>query len=98
MIIGVLREAKPGETRVAATPATVAQLIQLGYEVIVDPGAGVNSDYDIDAYTAAGARAGEATSADIVIGVNTPSAEQIAEQSADQPAVQPASPAEGAAE
>jgi len=79
VIIGVLREAKPGETRVAATPTTVAQLIQLGYEVVVDPGAGVNSDYDIDAYTAAGARAGEATSADIVIGVNTPSAEQIAE-------------------
>lgn len=77
MIIGVLREAKPQETRVAATPATVAQLIQLGYSVIVDPGAGVNSDYDIDAYTAAGARAGDACSADIVLGVNTPSAEQL---------------------
>ena len=34
MIIGVLREARPGETRAAATPATVAQLIKLGYEVV----------------------------------------------------------------
>ena len=30
MIIGVLKEARPGETRVAATPATVAQLLKLG--------------------------------------------------------------------
>ena len=30
MLIGVLKEARPGETRVAATPATVAQLIKLG--------------------------------------------------------------------
>ena len=40
MIIGVLRESKPGETRVAATPATVAQLLKLGYEVVVESGAG----------------------------------------------------------
>ena len=40
MIIGVLKEALPGETRVAATPATVAQLLALGYDVVVEPGAG----------------------------------------------------------
>ena len=37
VIIGVVRESKPGETRVAATPATVKQLLQLGYEVVVEP-------------------------------------------------------------
>jgi len=31
MIIGVIRESQPGETRVAATPTTVRQLRQLGY-------------------------------------------------------------------
>ncbi|MFC9967462.1 hypothetical protein ACFVH4_24810 [Nocardia ignorata] len=36
MIIGVLREARPRETRVAATPATVTRLVRLGYEVVVD--------------------------------------------------------------
>ncbi len=45
MIIGVLAEARPDETRVAATPATVVQLSKLGYEVVVDPGAGGASDF-----------------------------------------------------
>ena len=40
MIIGVVKEAFPGETRVAATPATVVELLKLGYEVVVEPGAG----------------------------------------------------------
>ena len=45
MIIGVLREARAGETRVAATPATVVQLKKLGYEVVVEAGAGAASDF-----------------------------------------------------
>lgn len=77
MIIGVLREARPGETRAAATPATVAQLIALGYAVIVEPGAGVASDFSDAAYAEAGATVGEATGADIVFGVNAPSDEQL---------------------
>ena len=40
MIIGVLREARPAETRVAATPATVAQLLKLEYDVVVVPAFG----------------------------------------------------------
>ena len=40
MIIGVVRESKPGETRVAATPTTVGQLLKLGYEVVVGVGRG----------------------------------------------------------
>ncbi|MDT7579358.1 MAG: H+-translocating transhydrogenase subunit alpha, partial [Pseudonocardiales bacterium] len=40
MIIGVVRESQPGETRVAATPATVKQLQLLGYDVVVESGAG----------------------------------------------------------
>ena len=34
-VIGIVRETAPGETRVAGTPATVAQLIKLGYRVAV---------------------------------------------------------------
>jgi NAD(P) transhydrogenase subunit alpha len=40
----VLREDRPGETRVAATQNTVARLRKLGYEVVVEPGAGVAAD------------------------------------------------------
>ena len=45
MIIGIPRESLPGETRVAATPQTVGQLIKLGYDVVVEAGAGVASSF-----------------------------------------------------
>jgi NAD(P) transhydrogenase subunit alpha len=80
LLIGVTRETAPRETRVAATPATVKQLISLGYEVVVESGAGLASDFSDDAYAEAGARIGtdsEAWQADIVFGVNAPSAENI---------------------
>ncbi len=77
MIIGVLAEARPGETRVAATPATVVQLMKLGYEVVVDPGAGAASDFPDDSFVAAGASIGAATGADLVFGVNAPAVEQL---------------------
>ena len=54
MLIGVLKEQRPGETRVAATPATVAQLLKLGYDVVVDPGAGDASSFSDEAYVEAG--------------------------------------------
>ena len=77
MIIGVLAEARPGETRVAATPATVVQLLKLGYEVVIEPGAGTASDFPDAAYVEAGASLGTATDADVVFGVNTPAPEQL---------------------
>lgn len=77
MIIGALKEAQPGETRVAATPATVAQLIKLGYEVVVDSGAGAASSFADEAYVEAGASIGDARAADIVLGVNAPSSAQL---------------------
>ena len=77
MIIGVLRESQAGEARVSATPATAAQLIKLGYNVVVEPGAGARSKFTDDAYIAAGAAIGDALKADIVFGVNAPSAEQL---------------------
>ena len=56
MPIGIIVEGAPGETRVAATPSTVAQLLQLGYEVVVERGAGVGSSFPDADYEAAGAR------------------------------------------
>ena len=81
MLIGVPREHRLGETRVAATPKTVGQLIGLGYEVVVETGAGVSSAFTDAAYAAAGATIGtgdEAWAADIVFHVNPPSDDEIA--------------------
>ncbi|MFI7587070.1 Re/Si-specific NAD(P)(+) transhydrogenase subunit alpha [Spongisporangium articulatum] len=78
MLIGVLKEARAGETRVAATPETVGKLRGLGYEVAVEPGAGVASEFSDQAFTDAGASVGGIGEADVVLGVNAPSPEQLA--------------------
>jgi len=77
MQIGVVKEARPGETRVAATPATVVQLLKLGYEVVVESGAGIASSFADAAYVEAGATIGNPLAADIVFGVNAPSTAQL---------------------
>jgi len=82
MLIGVTRETSPGETRVAATPTTVAQLLKLGYEVVVESGAGEHSSFADEAYAEAGARIGSAADAwgaDVVFRVNGPSIEEVAQ-------------------
>ncbi len=77
MKIGVLAEAQPGETRVSATPATVGELRKLGYDVVVQAGAGDKSSFSDEAYVAAGAQIGDPLAADVVFGVNAPSPEQL---------------------
>jgi NAD(P) transhydrogenase subunit alpha len=77
VIIGIVKESKPGETRVAATPATVVQLLALGYDVVVDPGAGEGASFPDDAYVASGATLGDAVAADVVLAVNALSTEQL---------------------
>jgi H+-translocating NAD(P) transhydrogenase subunit alpha len=77
VLIGVLKEARSGETRVAATPATVVLLGKLGYEVVVEPGAGALSGCSDDAYVEAGATVGDPLGADVVFGVNPPSTQQL---------------------
>ena len=52
--IGIVAEA-PGENRVAATPTTVPKLLALGYDVVVEAGAGAASSFPDAAYEAAGA-------------------------------------------
>ncbi|MEO6533642.1 MAG: Re/Si-specific NAD(P)(+) transhydrogenase subunit alpha, partial [Pseudolysinimonas sp.] len=81
MPIGIIAEGAPGETRVAATPSTVAQLIQLGYEVIVERGAGAGSSFPDAAYVTAGAQLvtrKAAWAAAIVLTVAAPSDAELA--------------------
>ncbi|MET9437245.1 Re/Si-specific NAD(P)(+) transhydrogenase subunit alpha [Streptomyces sp. NPDC006551] len=77
MIVGVLKEARAGESRVAATPATIERIRTLGYDVVVDSGAGVAAGFTDRAYEAAGATVGEAAAADVVLGVNAPTPSQL---------------------
>ena len=81
MRIGIPRESKAGETLVAATPATAALLVKLGYEVVVEAGAGGHADQPDSAYTAAGITIADATtvwSSDVVAKVNAPNDDEIA--------------------
>jgi len=55
MRIGVAREIKPDEHRVALTPAGARELAQKGHEVVVEQGAGEGSSLPDAAYEAVGA-------------------------------------------
>ncbi|MGW6535800.1 Re/Si-specific NAD(P)(+) transhydrogenase subunit alpha [Streptomyces sp. NPDC055051] len=77
MRVGVLKEARDDERRVAATPATVERIRGLGYEVVVEPDAGAAAGFPDDAYEAAGARIGDAVEADVVLGVNAPGPDRL---------------------
>src|SRR5580704_1205154 len=84
MRIGIPKEIFPGEKRVAATPPAVVKLRKLGFEVLVQAGAGAASDYDDSAYLEAGATvAPDATAlwsqADVVLKVRPP--EELADRS-----------------
>ncbi|MGZ5036255.1 MAG: alanine dehydrogenase [Usitatibacter sp.] len=72
MRIGVPRETKEGEARVALVPRDVAILAADGHDVLVQSGAGARIGFGDDAYRSAGARvvsAGEAWQAELVVKV-----------------------------
>jgi alanine dehydrogenase len=54
--IGVAKEIKTDEYRVALTPAGARELVQRGHEVMVESGAGEGSSFADSAYEGAGAR------------------------------------------
>ncbi|WP_244847888.1 Re/Si-specific NAD(P)(+) transhydrogenase subunit alpha [Caballeronia sp. SL2Y3] len=81
MHIGVPAETRANEARVAATPETVKKLVAQGHRLSVQSGAGERASYIDDAFAQAGADivdAATALSADIVLKVQSPSAEELA--------------------
>ena len=77
MRVGIPREIRPGERRVAATPDTVGRLRKLGFEVVVETGAGAGASFDDGAYVAAGAQIANGTAelwstSDLVLKVQPP--------------------------
>lgn len=75
MQIGVPKEILAGETRVAASPKSVEQLLKLGFEVNVEAGAGELASFDDASFEAAGAKivtTEEVWASDLILKVNAP--------------------------
>jgi len=80
MKLGIPKETRPNETRVAATPESVKKFKALGVEILVESGAGAGAHFADSDYVAAGATlvsAREALAADIVLKVQRPTAEEL---------------------
>jgi alanine dehydrogenase len=76
MIVGIPKEIKIGENRVAATPSGVDMLVKAGHEVLVEHNAGLGSGFSDEEYRNAGAKlvptAADAWSAEMVIKIKEP--------------------------
>jgi len=81
MLIGIPRETRPGETRVAATPETVKKLAASGaHQILVETGAGIGANIPDADFIAAGAATGtaqQALGADLVLKVRMPTADEL---------------------
>lgn len=79
MRIGVPKESKAGERRVAATPKTVEQLIGLGYAVFIERGAGEAASLTDAAYEKAGADIVEEAvwACDVLLKINAPTPSEV---------------------
>lgn len=73
MVVGVPRENRAGETRVALTPTALPQLTKAGFDVVIESGAGDAAGYPDAAFADRGARIGsrdDAFAADVLVQVN----------------------------
>lgn len=82
MRIGVPKEVRAGDRRVALVPESCKKLISAGYEVSIERGAGVAASYLDDAYTQVGASIKPDAAAlygasDLILKVNPPVAAEI---------------------
>lgn len=80
MKIGVLKEIKPLETRVALTPDVVKHLLKKGFEVTIESTAGLLSSFSDEEYQAAGATItskSEVSVCDVVLKVNAFTLEEV---------------------
>lgn len=82
MKIAIPKERRAGEARVAASPDTVKKYVQMGFEVVVETGAGEGASIADSVYQDAGATiaadAAGAFGADVVLKIQRPTDEEIA--------------------
>jgi len=80
MKIGIPKERRPDERRVAASPDTVKRLTGMGHEILIEKGAGAGAAFTDEAYAGAGASIVDGTAAlaaEIVLKVQAPLPEEI---------------------
>ena len=80
MRVGILKETAPDERRVAAVPETVQKITGKGADVLIEAGAGAAASYSDAAFEKAGARiapVAEAWSAEVVLKVAPPTAQEV---------------------
>ncbi len=82
MKIGAPKETFPGEARVALTPDSAGRLQKLGYDCLVESGAGAAASISDDAYRAAGVTVVPTAAdlwrdADVIVKVREPSIEEV---------------------
>jgi H+-translocating NAD(P) transhydrogenase subunit alpha len=82
--VGVVAESGADERRVALVPKAVVSLVNSGVDVIVESGAGEKALLPDELYTAAGATIGDAWSADVVVKVAPPTADEVAKLTSGQ--------------
>ena len=87
MKIGVLKEVKENEKRVAITPSLIPKIKKLGYEIYVESNSGLGSNFHDKQYIDNGAvicAKEEVFECDIILNINKPSQELISKLSAAQ--------------
>ncbi|QGG40428.1 alanine dehydrogenase [Aeromicrobium yanjiei] len=89
MLVGVPREIKNHEYRVAITPAGVHELVRHGHDVVIEQGAGLGSSITDDEYVAAGAKIMDSpddvwASAELVLKVKEPIEQEYGRMRAGQ--------------
>lgn len=96
MKIGVLKEIKDNEQRVAITPAVVTKIKKLGYDILVEKNLGDTSSFYNDQYTENGAdvcELEEVWSCDILLKINKPTHNEISKLHSNQTLISFFSPA-----
>ncbi|AQT82470.1 NAD(P) transhydrogenase subunit alpha [Mycolicibacterium litorale] len=83
-MVGVVAESGADERRVALVPKAVTALVNSGVAVVVERGAGERALLPDELYTAAGATIGDAWSADVVVKVAPPTAQEVARMRSGQ--------------
>ena len=96
MKIGVLKENKPNEKRVAITPSSISKIKKLGYDVYIEQEAGLLSNFKNSQYKEAGANLSSIDDiyrCDILLKINKPTEDEIQKLSSKQTLISFFSPA-----
>ena len=81
MIIGILKETFPEETRIAATPQTTASFQKAGFDVWIEQSAGIKAGFEDNLFKQSGAKIKKdkkeiLKNADIILKINAPDKEE----------------------